>query len=207
MSQLIDISPLISNVTAVWPGDVAMSRSVALDMSRGDNLTLSSVTTTLHIGAHADAPSHYGVNGKTIDERSLDLYYGPCQVVSCSTPAGSRIAISDLASDISSERVLLRTMSASDPTHFNTDFVALSVELVEFLHSKSVRLIGIDTPSVDLFHDEKLDAHCSILHADMAILEGLVLSDVADGHYTLLALPLKISGADASPVRAALLPR
>src|SRR3982074_1966114 len=90
------------------------------------------------------------------------------------------------------------------PEHFTTDFAALSPELVEALHGHGVRLVGIDTPSVDLFDSKDLPAHRAFLRRDMAILEGLVLKDVPEGVYELIALPLRLVGFDASPVRAVL---
>jgi arylformamidase len=86
----------------------------------------------------------------------------------------------------------------------NEDFAALSPELVDALDRRRVRLIGIDTPSVDLFDSKDLPAHHACLRCDMAILEGLVLRDVPEGEYELIALPLKLLGFDASPVRAVL---
>ena len=204
VSRIIDISPLISPKTAVWPGDVAFQRSVAMDMKSGDNLTLSSVTTTVHIGAHTDAPNHYVVDGQAMSERTLEPYYGPCQVVRVSTARGQRIRPQDLEAPITAERVLLVTDSFPDPNVFNEDFCSLSAELVDFLGEAGVVLVGIDTPSVDLFSDKELESHNAIARRDMAILEGVVLADVPSGTYTLIALPLNIEGADASPVRAVL---
>jgi len=205
MSSLIDISPRISAKIAVWPGDVPFSRHVALDMKDGANLTLSSVKTTLHVGAHADGPNHYERHGVGIGERPLELYFGPCQVMTVAVNRGSRIGISDIPGEIRTPRLLLRTDTFPDPNHFNEDFASLSAELVEHLAAQGVRLVGIDTPSVDLFADKELESHTVIAQHDMAILEGLVLSHVSDGSYTLIALPLRIDEADASPVRAALI--
>jgi arylformamidase len=114
------------------------------------------------------------------------------------------VQIDDLPWPIRAERVLLRTGTYPDPEHFNEDFSALSPELVDDLHGKGVRLIGIDTPSVDLFDSKDLPAHKMFLKHDMAILEGIVLADVPEGLYELIALPLKLVGFDASPVRAIL---
>jgi arylformamidase len=67
-----------------------------------------------------------------------------------------------------------------------------------------VRLIGTDAASLDPEQSKTLDAHQAVKAADMRILEGLVLDDVPPGWYELIALPLCIVGADASPVRAIL---
>lgn len=202
--ELIDISPLISENIAVWPGDVPYQHTVSLDLKRGDNLTLGSMQTTFHTGAHADAPSHYGADLPSIADRDLALYYGRCQVVQVQIARGRRIVADDIPVPIEATRLLLRTDSFADPHIFTTDFNALSPQLVEHLHAAGVRLIGIDTPSVDLFADAKLESHQALARRDMANLEGLVLSHVQPGFYTLIALPLRLQGADASPVRAAL---
>ncbi|TNE85912.1 MAG: hypothetical protein EP330_23525 [Deltaproteobacteria bacterium] len=204
MPELIDISPPITPDIAVWPGDTPFSRSVACAIADGANLDLSSITTTVHVGAHTDAPSHYAADAPGIGERPLSLYYGPCQVMHVPVPRGHRVLPEDLPGPIRAERLLLRTDSFPDPNHFNTDFAALSPELVAFVHDAGVRLIGLDTPSVDLCDDKVLLSHTAIAVRDMAILEGVVLGHVAEGVYTLIALPLNLPGVDASPVRAVL---
>lgn len=203
MARLIDISPVIGPRTAVWPGDVPFSRSVALSIEAGDNLELSSITTTVHVGAHADAPSHYAGDAPSIEARDPALYIGPCVVLDVEVAPGQRIP--PLAHVPATPRLLLRTRTFPDPETFNTDFAALSVELVHQLADAGVRLVGIDTPSVDCFDDKALLAHHAILERDLAILEGLVLDQAAPGPYTLSALPLPLAGCDASPVRAVLL--
>ncbi|HEX5043748.1 MAG TPA: cyclase family protein [Candidatus Polarisedimenticolaceae bacterium] len=202
--MLYDITPLVSSALAVWPGDTPPSREVLLDMARGDSLTLSALRATVHLGAHADAPSHYGHPAPTIEQRPLDLYLGLCQVIQVRAERGRRVSLEDLGSEIDAERVLLVTGTFPDPTRWNEDFAALEPDLVDALHALGVRLVGIDTPSVDLFSSRDLPAHKRFLAHDMAILEGLVLKDVPQGLYELIALPLKLEGFDASPVRAVL---
>ncbi|MBX2802996.1 MAG: cyclase family protein [Myxococcales bacterium] len=202
--KLIDISPTLSERTAVWPGDVGFSRSVALSIADGANIDLSSIHTTVHIGAHTDAPSHYAAGGQDIAQRPLELYYGPCQVISADVGRGERIRPEHLSVPVTAPRVLFKTGTFPDPDVFNEDFAALSPELIAHLAGEGVRLVGLDTPSVDLCHDQELLTHTAIASHDMAILEGVVLTDVADGQYTLIALPLKLQDADASPVRAVL---
>ena len=200
--MIYDISPDIGEKTAVWPGDQSFNRAVAMDMKGGDNLTLSSITTTVHIGAHVDAPSHYERDGESIETRSLHYYMGPCQVVTVSVGRGARIESCPVK--ITAPRVLFRTDSFPNPNEFNTDFSALSPKLIDQLATAGVCLVGIDTPSVDLFDDKVLLSHNAIASNNMAILEGVVLASVPDGVYNLIALPLKIAEADASPVRAVL---
>ena len=206
MTRLIDISPPVSDRIGVWPGDVPYRRVEGLTLESGSGYALSSIVTTLHVGAHADAPSHYLAGGASIDRRPLDLYYGPCQVFAVDLPPGARIVPDDLRDEVRAPRVLFRTGSFPDPHHFGEDFNSLSPELVDFLAARGVVLVGIDTPSVDPFDDRKLLSHHALARHDMANLEGLVLEGVEPGRYLLIALPLALSGADASPVRAALGP-
>ena len=203
--MIIDISPVVHDGITVWPGDTPYVRTVNLDMHEGANLTLSDIRTTVHVGAHADAPSHYTASGADIASRRLDYYVGACNVFHVSDVRGRRIYPADLAGkNITSARVLLRTETFPDPNAWNEDFASLSPELVNWLHNRSVILVGIDTPSVDPFASKALEAHQALAHHDMANLEGLVLDDVAEGEYELIALPLRLAGADGSPVRAIL---
>ena len=136
----------------------------------------------------------------------IDLYIGPCQVVTPRpiTEPSHRLTPEDIDAIITEPRVLIRTDSFPDPTHFNNDFAAISTDLVDHLADSGVRLVGIDTPSVDTAEAKTLDAHHAFLRRGVAILEGIVLTDVPDGRYELIALPLKLAGFDASPVRAVL---
>ena len=205
MSKIYDISPEISNSIAVWPGDTAFKHVINMDTNKGDHITLSSIMSTLHLGAHTDAPNHYYKTSKGISEVSLDRYIGKAQVININIPLNSRIKPKDIEHiNISANRVLFRTSSFPDPNNWNDDFNALSSELINYLAKNAVKLVGIDTPSIDLFDDKVLESHNAVFHHDMSILEGIVLSDITEGIYELIAIPLKIKGADASPVRAIL---
>ena len=206
MTVLYDISPPISPHLAVWPGDTPPTREVLLELSRGDSVTLSTLHATVHLGAHADAPSHYGHGGNDIASRPLDRYLGPCEVMRVPVQRGQRVTRAMLTRPIRAPRLLLATGTFPDPAHFNQDFAALAPELIDALHDAQVILVGIDTPSVDLFASKDLAAHQRFLAHDMAILEGLVLANVPEGSYELIALPLSLVGFDASPVRAVLRP-
>jgi arylformamidase len=119
-------------------------------------------------------------------------------------PRATRITPEMLPHPVTAPRLLLATGTYPDPHHFNEDFAALSPQLVEHLHRQGVRLVGFDTPSVDLFDSKDLPAPRMFLECDMAILEGIVLAGVPEGSYELIALPLRLTGFDASPVRAIL---
>jgi arylformamidase len=202
--RIFDISPPITTMLAVWPGDSPPRREVLLDLSRGDTVTLSTLHATVHLGAHADGASHVVAGAAGIDARPLEDFFGPCQVIRVSATPGTRIHPALLRDPITEERVLLCTGTYPNPNRFQTDFAALAPELVDRLHNLGVRLVGIDTPSVDLFESKDLPAHRRLLAHDMAILEGLVLANVPPGRYELCALPLPLIGFDASPVRAIL---
>ena len=203
---LIDISPLVSPRIAVWPGDTPYAQRYLCRIDEGSNLDLSTIETTVHLGAHADSPSHYAAGGAGIAARPLAPYYGPCEVLRVEVGRGERIRPDHLPDAVRAPRVLLRTGTFPDPDDWNTDFAALSPELVHWLADQGVVLVGIDTPSVDLFPDKTLRAHTAVADRDLSVLEGVVLDHVEPGLYTLIALPLKLEGADASPVRAVLVP-
>jgi kynurenine 3-monooxygenase len=204
---LFDITPAITPSLTVWPGDTPPSREILCDISRGDTVTLSTLRATVHLGAHADGPNHYGPGAPGIGERPLHYYIGPCQVITVAIARAQRIGPEHLAGGIDAitqPRVLFRTSTFPDPESWNSDFAAVSVELIEALAARGVITIGIDTPSVDLQDSKDLPAHKAILKHDIAILEGLVLTDVPDANYELIAPPLRLMNYDASPVRALL---
>ncbi len=204
--KIWDISPLISPNIAVFPGDVPFTRNVSMDLTRGQHLTLSSIHTTLHLGAHADSTSHYDAAGEGVEQRALSCFLGNCQVIDLSLPRGARILPADLKSvKILASRVLFKTGSFPDPDHWNNDFNSLSPELIDFLADQGVITVGIDTPSVDPADSKALESHKALFRRGLAVLEGIILNRVEPGRYSLIALPLALKDADASPVRAILL--
>jgi arylformamidase len=204
MPEIYDITPPITPKLVVWPGDTPPAREILCDMKRGDNITLSTLRATVHLGAHADGPNHYGRDAPAIHERSLEHYLGECQVIRVKVSRATRITCEMLNTQVTAKRVLFATGTYPDPENWNSDFAALSPELVNLLHDRGVITVGIDTPSVDLFESKDLPAHKAILRHDMAILEGIMLKDVPQGIYELIALPLPLVGFDASPLRAIL---
>ena len=205
MTRLIDISPLVDPLIDVWPGDTPYTLTRNSEIEHGSNITLSEVRTTVHVGAHADAPNHYIAGGPDIAMRDLEHYVGLCNVIDVSRAGARRIVPDDLAGKrISAPRVLLRTNTFPDHRNWTREFASLSPQLVDYLHERGVILIGIDTPSIDPFESKALEAHHALARHDMANLEGLVLADVTEGEYELIALPLRLARADASPVRAVL---
>ena len=201
---LYDITPRVSESLKVWPGDVPVSREISSHMDNGAITTNSAVRLSVHAGAHADALSHFGVEGATIDQMDLDFYIGSCQVLRPKVERAERVVAEMLKTPVVAQRVLFATGTYPDFSEFNRDFAGLSPELIDMLSGRGVRLIGIDTPSVDTFHAPGLPAHAAALRHKMAILETLDLSGVPEGIYELIALPLRLVGFDASPVRAIL---
>lgn len=210
-ARIFDISPVISEKIGVFPGDVEFKRHVAMDFKNGDHLLLSSIQTTLHLGAHADGPNHYRASGEDISERNIRLYMGTCVVLHACCARGERIGWEHLnpkwkaLKKWPASRVLVRTESFPDPNNWNSDFCAFTPELIRDWALLGVKLIGIDTPSIDPQDSKTLDAHQMVADHNLAILEGLILSEVPEGLYTLIALPLRLAHADASPVRAILI--
>ncbi len=204
--EYFDISPPIRNGSPVFPGDQEFQREVTMDFKRGDHLGLSWIKSTLHIGAHADAPSHYHRDGVSIEQRHLGLYLGPCQVIDAQHVGPRRIMPQDIGLDqIASPRVLFKTCSFRHAEAFQSEFTSLSPELLQALAERGVRLVGIDTPSVDPSDSKDLPSHQMLFKHDFAVLEGIDLDMVTAGPWKLIALPLSLVGADASPVRAILI--
>lgn len=206
MSDWIDITPPITDRLGVFPGDTPFRRNIAMDFKKGQHLLLSSIETTLHLGAHADSSGHYHAKGEGIEARPVSVYIGKTQVIQVKA-SGGRIAPAEFSdTPILAPRVLFRTESFPDPNHWSSDFRSFSPESLGYLADLGVILVGIDTPSVDPEDSKGLESHQILFHRNMAVLEGLVLSHVNPGLYTLVAPPLPIVGADASPVRALLHP-
>ncbi len=202
--MIYDISPLIHKDLPVWPGDTPFSRIVNVDMKKGSLYTSSTISATCHLGSHVDAPSHYSLRGESIHDRSLEYFLGKCQVMHVDVPKMSRIHPSHLKS-VHAPRILFATETFDyTKSKFQTDFAALDPQLLEHLAGLGVITVGIDTPSVDLFASNTLDAHQMANRFNITLLEGIVLKDVPDGIYELIALPLKLKDCDASPVRAIL---
>jgi arylformamidase len=205
--NIYDITPLISERIGVFPGDTNFTRTSVLSIDKGHNIDLSSIATTVHVGAHADAPNHYKKNGEGIDKRDLRRYFGRCLVLHAKVARGERVGKNHLTGAFAqqtAERILVSTGSFPSPNEWTSDFCSYEPALIEEWALKGVKTIGIDTPSIDPELSKDLPSHAMVAKHDLSILEGLVLTEVPEGFYTLIALPLKIENADASPVRAIL---
>ena len=203
--RLIDISQTIRSALPVWPGDTAFALEPVWTIEPDCPVNVSRLTLSTHSGTHADAPLHYDPRGKTIAAADPALYIGECHVFDVRASRGL-VRPADFDPEIAGgcERILFRTFDHFPHDIWVSDYVAIAPETIETLHRVGVKLVGMDGPSLDPERSKTLDAHHAVKRAGMAILEGLVLDHVAEGRYELIAAPLKIKGADASPVRALL---
>lgn len=205
-SAIRDISPLISPALPVWPGDTPFSSATTWEMGPQCPVQVSRMTMTTHLGAHTDAPSHYDAAGAAIADVPLDVYIGACRVIDCTgvtlvEPEHVRGALDGVP-----PRVLLRTYAVAPHGAWDPHFAAVAPATIALLAAHGVRLVGIDTPSLDPQESKTMDAHRAVHAHGLAILEGIVLDGIDAGDYELVALPLKLAGMDASPVRAILRP-
>lgn len=204
MATLYDITPPIRPGIPVWPGDTEYRAELSWAIARGDSVNVSALTSTPHLGAHADAPFHVADGGAGVAELPLEPFLGPCRVVE--VPAEPLVLPVHLDGiDLADPpRLLLKTGSVGDRFRFPERFSALSPELARALGEAGALLVGLDTPSVDPFDSTELAAHHALVAGGVVNLEGLLLDAVPPGLYELIALPLRLEGLDASPVRAVL---
>ncbi|HEB54018.1 MAG TPA: arylformamidase [bacterium] len=205
--RIWDISEPIEPATATFPGDHAFAQEWVMRMADGASCNVSTIRMSVHVGTHADAPLHYDPAGRDAAAVDLAPYVGPCRVLDVE-PAGSppRVPVSALTPAVlaGAERVLLRTGHVHDHRRFDPGFASLGAPAGKVLAEAGVRLVGIDTPSVDHASDKELGGHRALHAGGVAILENLDLSRVPAGDYELIALPLRLVACDASPVRAIL---
>jgi arylformamidase len=202
--RLWDISPAVAPGFPVFPGDTQFAMRWSWTLGPGCPVNVSELTMSPHTGAHTDAPLHYDAAGASIGEVPLDAYIGACRVIHA-LDARPLVEPAHLKSHLADTppRVLIRTYRTT-PAGWDAQFAAMAPAALELLHDHGVRLIGIDTPSLDPEQSKSLDSHQVVRRHRMAILEGIVLDAVDEGDYELIALPLKWQGIDASPVRAVL---
>ncbi|MGO1120955.1 arylformamidase [Rhodovibrionaceae bacterium A322] len=211
MTQLYDISPPLQPDLAVWPGDSPFEEERTWALGPDCPVNVSRVSFSTHCGAHADAPLHYDPEGKPIGAVDLSVYLGSCRVLDVRGHDGL-VRLQDVEERLQGvpERLLLRSYDQApvslDPSAWDEGFAAVCPELIRFYGDRGGRLIGIDTPSLDPQNSKTLDAHQMVRRQQMAILECLVLDEVPEGDYELIALPLKFMNLDAAPVRAVLRP-
>jgi arylformamidase len=205
MQKLWDISPPLQANTPVFPGDTAYQQHWSATLGPGCPVNVSAITLSPHAGAHADAPLHYDPQGAPAGALDLAPYLGPCRVIhaiGCGPLIGWRHiehALTDLPA-----RVLVRVYERMPQTQFDPALPAFAPDTLERLADMGVLLIGTDSASIDPASSKTLDSHQVIRRRGLRVLENLLLDDVPQGDYELIALPLKLMTADASPVRAIL---
>ncbi|MEE4201032.1 arylformamidase [Erythrobacter sp.] len=201
--RIRDISQKLYPGLPVWPGDTPFAQTRTWQMQAGSPVNVSAITLSTHSGAHADAPLHYAEGAADIAAVALNPYIGECLVVDA-RGAGALIEASVLPSGALPPRLLLRTFDQFPHDDWPTETAAIAPATIAELAERGVRLVGIDTPSIDPQDSKIMAAHKAVLEHDLRVLEGLVLDHVPAGRYELVALPLPIAGGDASPVRAIL---
>lgn len=205
--MIYDITRTITPDTAVWPGDAQMRYTHALRLAEGASVNLTTLTLSPHTGTHADATYHYADDGQHPAAMPLDAYIGRAHVVTVNKAAGP-LSPSDfptLAALPTVERLLVHSAVSDTPDDtFAEAFPYLTIDLIAWLAAKGTRLVGLDSPSVDAFDSKTLPCHHALREYGMVNLELVQLRGVPDGVYDLVALPLKLGGVCASPVRAVL---
>ena len=207
---IFDISLTISPDLPTWPGDPGLELKQFESMDKGSRTNCTSISTSVHLGTHVDAPHHFLNDGRTVEQLSLEVLTGPCYVVQL--PDGVEaitsevLARTEIAPDM--KRILFGTRNshqwAKGMTKFQTDYVAITEDGAEWLVEHGVQLVGVDYLSVAPYEDST-PTHTVLLKAGIVLVEGLNLSKVMRGFYDLYCLPLKIAGSDGAPARAILI--
>ena len=205
MPRIYDISPPVGPASPVFPGDTAYPQLWTATLAPGCPVNVSALTLSPHLGAHADAPLHYDPTGAAVGALDLMPYLGRCRVVHAIAP-GPLIEWHHLAHALSDlpPRLLVRTYQRMPVDQWDPNLSAFAPETLERLADLGVLLVGIDSASIDPANSKSLPSHQVIRQRGLRVLENLVLDDIREGDYELIALPLKLMLADASPVRAIL---
>lgn len=206
---LWDISPPVGPGSPVFPGDTPYGQRWAATIGPGCPVNVAELTLSPHVGAHADAPLHYDPAGEPIGAVDLMPYLGRCRVVHL-IGVGPLVTPRHLAVHLADPhlppRLLVRTYAAMPVDRFDPALTAFDAATIEALADRGVVLVGIDSASIDPADSKPLPSHQAIRRRGLRVLENLLLDAVPEGDYELIALPLKLVTADASPVRAVLRP-
>lgn len=206
---LWDISAPVHAGSPVFPGDTPYSQQWCATIGPQCPVNVSALTMSPHVGTHADAPLHYDPQGATIGDVPLDAFLGPCRVIHA-IGRGPLVQWEHIAHAVEREgrplppRVLVRTYERMPVDRWDGALAAYAPATIERLADRGVVLVGIDTASIDPADSKALESHQVIRRRGLRVLENLVLDEVPEGDYELIALPLRLTTADASPVRAVL---
>jgi len=202
---LYDVSVAVRVGTPEWPGDAPFDCGWTARIADGASVNLSSTSGSPHVGTHADAPLHVHDGWPASDALPLGAFLGDALVLDVSDAATGPMAITpDDLRLAGVERLLLRTGRTIATGRFPADWPVLSAETAAALARRGVRLVGVDAPSVDARESKSLEVHRALFAGGAFVLENLDLRDVPQGRYELIALPQRLVGLDAAPVRAVL---
>ncbi len=206
MSMLWDISPPVHAGTPVFPGDTPFEQHWSWTIGADGPVNVATLRLSPHTGAHADAPLHYDPQGEPVGALALEPYLGRCRVIHA-VGCAPLVRWEHLAHAVDATlppRVLVRTYARAPVDTWDPALAAFAPETVERLADLGVQLVGIDTASIDPADSKALPSHQVVRRRGLRVLENLLLDGVPEGDYELIALPLKLTTADASPVRAVL---
>jgi arylformamidase len=206
--ELIDISMALQNGMPAYPGDVPYEMKSSLTLKNGDICNLGSFEMSMHSGTHIDAPLHFIATGNSVTEMGLELFCGRAKVVELDIR--SPVRVPDLSRNpvASGDRILLKisaNQGLGDSAVFAPDCAGISPAAATWLVEQGVALVGINCGSVDNPRAGGYEAHRILLSAGVVILENIDLSAVEAGEYYLACFPLRLRGANGSPVRAVLM--
>ena len=207
--RLRDISITLSAGIPEWPGDTPYSCGWTSTISDGASVNLSSISSSPHVGTHADAPLHVRDGWPGSHELPLEAFYGPVVVADVSELKGEigLDLLEPLIAGYRLERLILKTGSTIASGSFPEDWATLSESCARTLLGLGLRLLGVDAPSVDARDSKSLAVHKMLFSGNAFILENLDLRRTPAGEYDIMAFPIKMMSLDAAPVRAILLER
>ncbi|WLR51693.1 arylformamidase [Bacillus tianshenii] len=205
-TQWIDISQPLDDNIAHWPGDTAFSYHLTFPKTVTGSVNIGSMTTSLHTGTHVDAPFHFRDDGERILDLDLNVFIGPARVIDVSSASKINEDALRTANLNGISRVLFKTSVPNQPECFPEQIPPITADGAAFLKEKGIVLVGVDVPSVDPLDSKEMTGHHALYEHGIHILENLMLDEIAEGDYELIALPLPLKEADGSPVRAVIRP-
>lgn len=202
MNKWMDISQTLSNNIAHWPGDAPFSFNIGITKEQTGSVNIGNISTSSHTGTHVDAPFHFDEDGQTIEELDVNIYIGEAKVIDVTDEDTITVEALKQFDLVGIKRLLIKTRKKMNEEQFPEEYMVVDEAVGAYLRTCGVQLLGTESPSVDSVNSKELLAHHALYDNGIYILENIVLTDVEPGMYDLIALPLKIQGADGSPVRA-----
>lgn len=202
MNKWMDISQTLSNNIAHWPGDAPFSFNIGITKEQTGSVNIGNISTSSHTGTHVDAPFHFDEDGQTIEELDVNIYIGEAKVIDVTDEDTITVEALKQFDLVGIKRLLIKTKKEMNEEQFPEEYMVVDEAVGAYLRTCGVQLLGTESPSVDSVNSKELLAHHALYDNGVYILENIVLTDVEPGMYDLIALPLKIQGADGSPVRA-----